>query len=228
MTRILRHLAMLLICFGIGLATGMSAQASPKEAQELVDKSKFVLERLLQNPDFGRLKANLTDAKGVLILPSVLKAGFIVGAEGGSGVLLSRDRNGEWSYPAFYSLGAGSIGLQFGFQDSEIVLLIMTYEGLNAVLDNNLKLGLDASVAIGPVGQGIEGSTTTGLGADITAFSNNRGLFGGGALEGAVIYERESLNTAYYKVGASARAIVMDREFINPAADNLRSVLAVQ
>ena len=224
MPRPLRPLVIALLASALGIAA--PAQADKPEAQELVDNARHVLERMLKNPDFERMKANLADAKGVLILPSVLKAGFIIGAEGGSGVLLSRDRNGAWSYPAFYTMGAGSFGFQAGFQDSEVVLLILTYKGLNAMLDNNLKLGIDASIAIGPIGQGLEGSTTTGLGADVVAFSNNRGLFAGGAFEGAVIYEREDWNREYYETGATARAIVMDRAFTNPGAEGLRGVLA--
>jgi len=224
MRKLLRPVSLLFVLSA--LATNPSAaQSAP---QELVDSSKYVVERLVNHPDFTRLKYSLANAKAVLIIPSLLKAGFILGAEGGSGVLLTRDANGEWSYPAFYSMGAGSFGLQAGFQDSEVVFVILTIDGLNAVLNNNVKLGLDASVAAGPVGQGIEGSTTTSLGADIVAYSKNRGLFGGGAFEGAVVYERDDLNRAYYDVGASARSIVMDRQFTNVGAEALRSVLVVQ
>lgn len=202
--------------------------AHAQESQELVDKSRISLERLVTHPDFTRLKAALKDAHGVLVFPSILKGGFIFGAEGGSGVLLTRDAKGEWSYPAFYGMGAGSIGFQIGFQDSEAVFVINTLKGLNAVLNNNFKFGVDASIAVGPVGQGIEGSTTTAVGADIEAYSKNRGLFAGGAFEGAVIYERDTLNKEYYGQGATARTITMDRQFKNARAEGLRAATAVK
>lgn len=205
--------------------SGASARAETNQ-EEMVSKARLTVERLMNNPDFGRMKVALKGAQAVMIFPSILKGSFIIGAEGGNGVLLTKDANGEWSYPAFYTLGAGSIGLQAGFQDSEAVFVINTLKGLNAILNNNFKFGVEASVAVGPVGQGIEGSTTTALGADIEAYSATRGLFAGGSFEGAVIYERSDWNRAYYEVGASARGIVMDRAFRNPQADALREAMA--
>jgi lipid-binding SYLF domain-containing protein len=218
----------LLLAVMAPLAVPAQAEDNPKvDAQEVVSGATFTIQRLFDDPDFTRLKAMAKDAKGVLIIPSLLKAGFILGAEGGNGVLLSRDANGVWSYPSFYTLGGGSIGLQAGFQDSEVVLLILTNNGLNAVLNNNVTLGVDASVAAGPVGQGIEGSTTTNFGADIAAFSKTRGLFGGGALKGALAYERDDLASAYYNTpNVTARAIVMERLYTNAGADALRAALA--
>lgn len=141
---------------------------------------------------------------------------------------MSRDANGEWSYPAFFSLGGGSVGLQIGFQDSEAVFVINTLKGLNAILNNNMKLGFDASIAFGEVGQGIAGSTTTALSADIEAYTKNRGLFAGGAFTGSVVSERADLNRDFYGTGATARAIVMDRSFRNPDAEALRTAVVVQ
>lgn len=219
--------ALVLLTAMAPLAVPAHADEKMIDAQELVADATFTIQRLFNHPDFTRLKAMSRDAKGVLIMPSLLKAGFILGAEGGNGVLLSRDADGVWSYPAFYTLGVGSIGFQAGFQDAEVVFLILTNDGLNAVLNNNVTLGVDVSVAAGPVGQGLEGSTTTNLGADIAAFSKTRGLFGGGALEGALAYERDDLAAAYYaSTGVTARAVVMNRAYTNPGADPLRAALA--
>ncbi len=217
------------IILGFALAFTIAASSAARaetNQEELVSKARLTIERLSANPDFGRMNAAIKTAQGVMIFPSVLKGSFIIGAEGGNGVLLTKDANGEWSYPAFYTLGAGSIGLQAGFQDSEVVLVINTLKGLNAVLNNNFKFGVDASVALGPVGQGIEGSTTTAFGADIEAYSATRGLFAGGSFEGAVTYERADWSRNYYEVGASARGVVMDRAFRNPQADGLREAMA--
>jgi len=215
--------------FGFALVLAIAASSAARaetNQEELVSKARLTIERLSANPDFGRMNAAIKTAQAVMIFPSVLKGSFIIGAEGGNGVLLTKDANGEWSYPAFYTLGAGSIGLQAGFQDSEAVFVINTLKGLNAVLNNNFKFGVEASVALGPVGQGIEGSTTTAFGADIEAYSATRGLFAGGSFEGAVMYERSDWSRNYYEAGASARGVVMERAFRNLQADSLREAMA--
>ncbi|MGE0095802.1 MAG: lipid-binding SYLF domain-containing protein [Alphaproteobacteria bacterium] len=215
--------------FGFALVLAIAASSAARaetNQEELVSKARLTIERLSANPDFGRMNAAIKTAQAVMIFPSVLKGSFIIGAEGGNGVLLTKDANGEWSYPAFYTLGAGSIGLQAGFQDSEAVFVINTLKGLNAILNNNFKFGVEASVALGPVGQGIEGSTTTAFGADIEAYSATRGLFAGGSFEGAVMYERSDWSRNYYEVGASARGVAMERAFRNPQADGLREAMA--
>ncbi len=93
---------------------------------------------------------------------------------------------------------------------------------VNAILDDSFKLGADASIAVGPLGKGVEASTTTNLSDDIYAFSRAVGLFGGGALEGAAILNRKSWNEIYYAEGADPREIVIERRFCNPHADRLR------
>ena len=127
-----------------------------------------------------------------MICPRVFKAGFIFGGEGGACVLLARAGNGTWSYPAFYGMGSGSFGLQIGIQDAEFIMMIMTEKGLHAMLDSQFKLGADASLAVATIGVGVQGSTTGALGADIVAFSQSRGLFGGISLEGSLMGQRTS------------------------------------
>jgi lipid-binding SYLF domain-containing protein len=197
--------------------------ASP--AEELVAESRFSIERLLGDPSLANLKTYVKNARGVLIIPELVKGGFIVGAEGGSGVLMVRGSDGTWSSPAFYTLAAASFGLQIGGQVSEVVFTLMTEGAVQALLANEVKLGADASVAIGPFGLGIEASTTTNLDADIYAFSKTVGLFGGGSLEGAKLFSRESWNDAYYGASASPRAVVIERIFFNPQAEQLRSAV---
>lgn len=200
--------------------------AAVSEEQELVEKARFTLERMLADPDYGTMRTLMTDAKGVLIIPSLLKAGFFFGVEGGSGVLLARTAGGGWSYPAFYTLGGASIGFQFGGEAMEVVLLIMNADALNAVLKHQVKLGGDASVAVGPIGAGVEGATTTAIGADIYSFAKAKGLYAGISLEGTVVYGRDGMNEAYYGSGAAARGIILEGRFTNPGADTLRASLA--
>ena len=149
-------------------------------------------------------KIMLRRAKAVMICPRVFKAGFFVGGEGGSCVLLARSGNGTWSYPTFYDIGSGSFGFQFGVQDSQLVLMIMTNRGLNAVMDSQVRLGANVSVAVASVGGGVQGSTTAAVGADIVAFAEARGLFGGVSLEGGVMSAR-SMRTSPITASRSRR-----------------------
>lgn len=204
--------------------TAQKASAASK-AEELVETSRFSLEGLLVDPDFFELKKFIQKSRGVLIIPKLVKGGFIIGAEGGSGVLLVRGDDNSWSSPAFYTLAAGSIGLQIGGEVSEVVFTLMNQGAVNAILEDQFKLGVDASVAVGPFGAGLEASTTTNLDADVYAFSKAVGLFGGGAFEGAAILKRESMNEDYYGAGATPKGITLERRFFNKHADPLRNAL---
>jgi lipid-binding SYLF domain-containing protein len=183
------------------------------------------VDRLMADKDFFHLPDYIKKAKGILIIPQLVKAGFILGAEGGSGVLMARGTDGSWSSPAFYTLGAGSIGLQIGGEVKEVVFVLMSDKAVDALLSSEFKLGADASVTVGPMGRGVEASRTTDLTSDIYAFSKSVGLFGGGSLEGAKLFERTSLNENYYAAGAKAKAIVVERKYTNVQADGLRQVL---
>ncbi len=192
-----RVLAPFLVAFGVLLAGNQSAVAST-EAERLVDQSRISIERMLADPEFFNLKDMIGKARGVLIVPELFKGGFIIGAEGGSGVLMVRGADGTWSAPAFYTLAAGSIGFQIGGQVSEVVFTLMNDAAVRALLNNEFKLGADAGVAVGPIGAGIEASTTSNLERDIYAFSKSVGLFGGGVLEGGKILEQKERNRQYY------------------------------
>lgn len=220
-------LVILAVCAGI-LTTGGAARAESEE-QALVEKARMTAERLLSDPGYPTLRRWMKQAKGVLVMPSLLKAGFLFGGEGGSGVLLARGAKGTWSYPAFYSMASGSFGLQIGVQDSEVLFVIMTEKGLKSIVNSNFKLGVDASVAAGPLGgAGVEGATTASFGADIYSFSRNRGLFGGMSFEGTVAIEQAERNRNYYGRAASAADIVIARKFTNRRADGLRRALNVK
>jgi lipid-binding SYLF domain-containing protein len=128
------------------------------KAQEVVDKMTEAFHNLSVDPNMVWFRDNLKHAQAVLILRE-WRAGFILGGAGGSGVMMSRDAHGKWSYPAFYGLGAGSVGLQIGAETSEVALLIMTEKGRDALLTTEVKLGGDITVAAGPVGAGAKAAT---------------------------------------------------------------------
>ncbi len=213
------------------LAVGLAAlvlagcQQGPGGEQTLVDRAALTVQEMMtqqvsQNPQYMMRRA-----RGVMICPRVFKAGFFVGGEGGSCVMLARSGNGTWSYPTFYDIGSGSFGFQFGVQDSQLMLMIMTNRGLNAVMDSQVRLGVDASVAVASVGAGVQGATTAAVGADIIAFAEARGLFGGVSLSGGVMSARVDENQAYYGQPLVARQIVLQMQGTNPGADPLREVL---
>ncbi len=214
----------LMLAAGIILASPGASQAS--ETQDVIVKAGLTFDKMMKNAQMGSLRRTLPGAKGIVVFPSVLKGAFIFGAEGGTGVMLTRLANGGWSYPAFFTIGAASFGLQIGGEDKEVVLLLMTDKAVNALIAAEVKLGGDLSVSVGPVGAGIEGSTTTAVGADIVAYSLSRGAFIGVAVEGAVVHERDSLNSEYYKPGATAREIVLQGKWTNIGAEELRQTLA--
>jgi lipid-binding SYLF domain-containing protein len=197
----------------------------PGEQQTLVDRATLTVQDMMTQTVSQDPKDLLRRAKAVMICPRIFKAGFFFGGEGGNCVLLARAGNGTWSYPAFYQIGSGSFGFQFGIEDSELMMMIMTEHGLNAVLDSQIKLGANAGIAVATFGAGIGGATTTAVGADIVAFAASRGLFGGVALEGSVMASQTPWNQSYYGQPLAARQVVIQMQGGNPGGDPLRDVL---
>ncbi len=201
------------------------SSSTPGEQQTLVDRATLTVQEMMTQNVSQDPKSLLRNAKAAMICPRIFKAGFFFGGEGGRCVMLARAGNGTWSYPAFYNIGSGSFGLQFGIEDNQLLMLIMTEKGLNAVLDSQIKLGANASVAVAAYGAGLQGSTTTAIGADIVAFAASRGLFGGIALEGSVMSTDTPWNQSYYGQPYAARQLVMQMQGSNPGADPLRELL---
>lgn len=199
--------------------------ATPSNQQLLVDRARSTIEALKVDPNFSNFNSLLRQAKAVIVVPQLLKAGLIIGGEGGSGLLMARNAQGRWSSPAFYSLGAGSIGLQIGAQISEVVLLVMNNRALDKLLADKVTLGGDVSVAAGNDGGSLQARTTTNVGADIYAFARNKGLFGGLTLEGGWLTPDVKANHAYYGPNATAHDIIIDQKYTSPGADQLRSSL---
>lgn len=210
------------------LAPPVLAQNVVTDQTMMVGKAQATVERLRRDPNMERNIASLLPrARGVLIVPDLVKGGFLLGAEYGTGVLLTRDAaSGRWSGPAFYSVASGSVGLQIGLQDAESLFIIMTDGGLRAIMEDRFKAGADAGVALAHLGAGAEASTTLNVGADIYAFSKAVGAYGGATLEGSGILPRHSWNAAYYGGNPSPEDIVIARRLDAPQADRLRDLLA--
>ncbi len=205
--------------------TACSPTSTQSEQQSLVDRATLTVQDMMTQNVSQDPKSLLRRAKAVMVCPRIFKAGFFFGGEGGNCVLLARAGNGTWSYPAFYNIGSGSFGFQFGIEDNQLLMLIMTEKGLNAVLDSQIKLGANAGVAIATIGAGIQGSTTTAVGADIVAFAASRGLFGGVALEGSLMSSDSHANQSYYGQPLATRQLVMQMQGSNPGADPMRDLL---
>jgi len=191
-------------------------------AQAIVDKAKVSFDMFMADEEYIWLHENLNRAKGLLIYPQVLKGGLILGGTGGTGVLLVKDtKSGDWSQPAFYTLGSVTFGLQIGGEASEIVMMVMTQKGVDSLYASSAKLGGDVSVAIGPVGSG----TKRNIFADFISFARSKGLYAGLNLEGSVLKVRDSLNHGYYKTAVSPVQIIVEKKVSNKGSDNLRETL---
>lgn len=125
----------------------------------------------------------------------------------------------------FFTLGGAGIGIQFGGQASEVVLLVLTQKGVDSMMSTTMKLGADAFIAVGPIGRGMEGSTAPNLSVDLISFSKTKGLFAGISLEGAAVAARDAMNTSYYKTPTKTVDIFVRRSVTNPQADPLLAVV---
>ncbi len=202
------------------------AAHAQSEQQALVDRATLAAQDMLNDRDGKDAQYVLKRARAVMICPQIFRAGFLLGGQGGSCVLVARDGAGSWSAPAFYGMGGGSIGFQAGVQDAEVMLLIMSDKGLSAVMDNQFKLGADATATFVDLGGGIEGATTAALRADIVGFTRARGLYAGISISGSLLSSKSEWNQAYYGRLVAAQQIVISMEATNSGADPLRQVLA--
>ena len=199
MAMVLSILMVVALAGVLTLVPGPAAADNAMEARHLVEKAQQTLENFSTAPEMEGFRSMIKNARGIFIAPQILKGAFIVGAAGGSGVLIARDSlTGRWKGPAFYTIGEGSFGFQIGGQSSEVVLLIMTERGISSLMESSVKLGADIGVAAGPVGVGAAASTAN-LSADIVSFSRSKGLYGGISVDGAVVKTRSGWNNAYYR-----------------------------
>jgi SH3 domain-containing YSC84-like protein 1 len=207
-----RRLAVSIVSLMMMLCLALTAAAQNKkttkkvnEATERSQKAAKVFTEIMAAPDKAIPKDLLDNAEAVAVFPNVIKAGFIVGGRGGSGVISRRVRGG-WSAPAFFKLGGGSIGLQIGASSTDFVLLFMNEEALKGLLEDKLEIGGEGSVAAGPVGRSASASTNVTLDAGILSYSRSKGLFAGLELKGVVIDPDNDDNDAVY--GMKARDIL--------------------
>ncbi len=210
------------------LSASVTFAASDEREEDRVKNSGEVLKEILNIPD--DIPQDLLDkAECLIIMPSVIKAAFGVGASFGRGVMICRSGEhyrGKWGAPALYALEGGSIGFQIGGQATDFVLLVMNPKGARSLLSSKVKLGADASAAAGPKGRTAEGATDIVMSAEILSYSRNKGLFAGISLEGSTLRSDGSANEKLYGKKLTAKEIIREGKVAIPTcAHELVSLL---
>jgi lipid-binding SYLF domain-containing protein len=194
-----------------------------KDENNRIENAGKVMVEILNVPD--DLPQDLLDkAECVIVLPSVMKAAFIVGGSYGRGVMTCRsgpDFNGRWSAPAMMALEAGSVGFQIGGEATDFVLLVMNKRGASSVLTSKVKLGGDVAAAAGPKGRDAAASTDVTMRAEILSYSRSRGLFAGVSLEGSTLRPDNDGNERLYGKGVSGQDIVINSKVRPPTSAHL-------
>lgn len=200
------------------------ARAEDKaKAEERLQNSGQVMKEIMNVPD--HIPQRLLDrADCVIVIPSVLKAAFIVGGSYGRGAMTCRsgdDFQGSWGAPTMMALEGGSFGFQLGAQATDFVLLVMNPRGASSILSSKVKLGADASVAAGPLGRDAEANTDGTFRAEVLTYSRSRGLFAGISLEGSTLRPDKDANVGIYGQRLSAREIALHNEVAVPQSAEL-------
>ncbi len=192
-------------------------------AVELIHSSENSLKKLISNSELTHLTEYLKNSRAILIFPELYEGGLIFGAKGGNGILIIRRNAEEFSGPFFYSIGGLSFGLQVGMKSAQVAMTIMTNRGLNSILKERVKLGVDVDTAIINSGIGYSAESTLRL-ADIYSFSDNSGLFVGGSLEGTYLQPRNDLNQIIHGKEFTSEEILKNKS-ISKGISNLSKIL---
>jgi len=200
--------------------TKKDIKADIKDEAEQSEKAARVFTEIMDTPDKGIPQELFDSASCVAVFPSVLKAGFVVGGQGGRGVATCRTTTG-WSSPAYFNLGGGSFGLQIGAESTDFILLFMNKDGMKSLLSDQFTVGADASVAAGPVGRQAGAATDAKLTAEILSYSRSKGLFAGLELKGVVIKPDKDDMKDVYGPGVTAKEVLAAASKIK-AADPIR------
>ena len=225
---------LLVACLILSVGINSRVFADQKKAPDLnvdksrmiVDKSRIVIEEMILNVE--KEKAVPVDliknCAGLAIIPGMFKGAILIGGSYGKGVVLKREQ-GTWSGPAFFSIGAGSLGLQLGGQAVDLILVVIGKQAMNSFMKTKFKLGADIAVAAGPVGAQATAATEIFLKGGIYSYSRTRGAFIGLSIEGAGIATQEEMNKAYYKAAYSPAEIFSGQVHLPESAIQLINTL---
>ena len=201
------------VCLTVFLTLGMSSATFGQTAKDTHDeieqttKAATIFKEIMSAPDKAIPRRIIDDADCIAVFPQVIKAAFGIGGRGGRGVVVCRNSSG-WSAPAYLNVGGASFGFQIGAESTDYVMLFMTPESARSLIETNVKLGGNLSVAAGPIGREAGAATDLKLNSQILTYSRSKGLFAGAALEGAVIETADRDMKDVYGPTASTRAVL--------------------
>ena len=205
------------------VSTPAAQSGSAQTRQELSDEAQVitesmdVLRELTATPDKGIPNHLLQRAEAIIVIPSLVKGGFIVGAKHGKGVVSVRDRSTrQWTSPAIVKLTGGSIGWQIGLEKVDLAMLVMNRSGVDELLEDKFTLGGSASVTAGPVGRSADAATNAQMGSKILAYSRAQGLFAGASLEGAGLHADDDDNAELYGEAVRLRDVLNGKVSTTP------------
>ena len=207
-----RPLRLTLVLAALLATTGATNGAVAGEHEDTrADNALRVMREIQAVPDNSIPDRLLDEARGIVVIPDTIKAGFVIGGRRGLGLMSVKRPDGTWSNPVFVKLTGASVGFQAGVQSSDVVLVFRNDRSLDSIVNGKVTLGADAGVAAGPVGRNASAATDGQLKAEIWSWSRARGLFAGVALDGAVLQIDDEANTAVYGSAATPRAIFESR-----------------
>src|SRR5437764_13379458 len=178
-----------------------------KDVTERLQMATDVLSQMTSAPDKGIPEEVLDRAKGIAVVPHLVKGGFIFGGKHGRGVATCRTADG-WSAPAFISIGGGSAGLQIGVEGVDLIMLIMNDKGMQQLLSSKFQLSGEGSAAAGPVGRHASAGTDWKMDTQMLTYSRSKGVFAGLTLEGAVVRQDSDSTRSVYGRDASFQSIL--------------------
>ena len=202
-----KFVLMLPVFLILGLLQGTTCHAAElDELDNRISMCENVLKQSLEMPDSRIPKDLLQRCRGVAIFPGVWNVGALVGLSFGSGIVMRRDeRTSAWSYPAFFNIRQGSLGVQMGAQSIDLVLLMMSEKTIQKLLEERLTLGIDVSVSAGPLGRDAGAETNWTMESGIISYSRSKGLFMGVALYGSILEPDRVSNEKYHGQGISVQ-----------------------
>jgi lipid-binding SYLF domain-containing protein len=186
-------------------AANLSAASGRQESIDRLHMASDTLTAMIDTPDKGIPEEVLSNAKCIVVVPHLVKGGFVLGAEHGRGVATCRTSDG-WSAPAFVSIAGGSWGLQIGVEGVDLVMLVMNDNGLQHMLSSKFKVGADASASAGPVGRHASAGTDWKMDSELLTYSRSKGVFAGISLDGAVLEQDKDSTRAIYGHDTSFRS----------------------
>jgi lipid-binding SYLF domain-containing protein len=205
----------------MAIANPLVAQRSPEDEVKRLSEATTVLEEIMTAADKSVPRSIMEKAEGIAVFPSMIKGGLVVGAQHGRGILSVRNKQTRaWSSPAFLSITGGSFGAQIGVQAIDLVLVINGQRGLEQLVNNQFKIGADASAAAGPVGRDASAATDIQMRAQILSYSRSRGLFAGVTLNGSTIRQDRDANERFYGTAFRSGQIVFEGMGGSPDAAN--------